>query len=108
MSEAREKFLEPIDNASKPATIAGLNFAVVVLFQNGSVLGGLALNPELAALLRSLLGIGGLLFLISAFAVFFFTIYPSRRGLWVTSSFSFLLGIVVTMVGLALTVVVLA
>ena len=100
MSEFTEKFIEPIENASKPATIAALNFAVVVLFPS---------TPGLVyTALKLLLGIGGLLFFLSSFAIFFFNIYPSRRVLWLTGSFSFLLGLVVTMAGLTLTVIELA
>jgi hypothetical protein len=102
MSDFNEKFIEPIENASKPATIAALNFAVVVLFPVGSI-------PEYLFLtLRLLLGVGGLLFLLSSFAIFFFSIYPSRRALWLTGSFAFLLGLIVTMAGLTLTVIELA
>ncbi len=100
LSDFKERFLEPIDNASKPATIAALNFAVVVLF--------IGQAKTIYIILRVLLGVGGLLFLLSAFAIFFFTIYPSRRALWLTGSFTFLLGLVLSMVGLALTVVTLA
>jgi hypothetical protein len=99
LSDFRERFIEPIDNASKPATIAALNFAAVVLLPS---------TGTFDIILRVLLGVGGLLFLLSAFAIFFFTIYPSRRGLWLTGSFSFLLGLVLSMTGLLLTVAALA
>jgi hypothetical protein len=101
MAEFKERFIDPIDYASKPATIAALNFAVVVLVPTQQ-------SDIFDAILKIILGVGGLLFLISAFAIFFFSIYPSKRGLWLTGSLSFLLGLVLTVVGLAASVVVFA
>jgi hypothetical protein len=89
------RFIEPIDNASKPATIATLNFAVVILIPTQNILD---------LVLRTLLGVGGLMLMLSSFAVFFFSVYPTRRRLWLVGALAFLIGLSATIVATALAV----
>jgi hypothetical protein len=80
MEEFEEKFIKPIVNASYPATLAALSLAVL---QIGPV------NEILKVTL--LLGAGT--FLISAFCVFFYCIYPTRKMLWTVGAIDFLVGL---------------
>jgi len=81
MEEFEEKFIKPIVNASYPATLAGLDLAVLQ-FSSSS---GLMLNYTLLA--------GAMGFLLSAFSVFSYTIYPTRKKLWTSSALSFIAGL---------------
>lgn len=80
--EFEEKFVKPIINASYPGTLAALSLAV---FQVGG--GGTLMSLKLALLL------GAMMFLLSAFFIFFYTIYPTRRKLWTGAALTFLLGL---------------
>jgi hypothetical protein len=80
--EFEEKFVKPIINASYPGTLAALSLAV---FQVGG--GGTLMGLKLALLL------GAMMFLLSAFFIFFYTIYPTRRKLWTGAAITFLLGL---------------
>jgi hypothetical protein len=81
MEEFEEKFIKPIVNASYPATLAGLDLAVLQ-FSSST---GIALNYTLLA--------GAMGFLLSAFSVFSYTIYPTRKKLWTSSALSFIAGL---------------
>jgi hypothetical protein len=74
--EFRERFIEPIINACWPGTLAGLAIA------------GLALSPT--RLLRTSLSLSAIGYLTSSFAVFFYSIYPSKRRIWSVAALSFL------------------
>ena len=92
-----KRHLEPIDNASKPAFIAGINFTIVVLLGN---------STSLETALRTILGVSGLLFLFSSLGVFFFTVYHTRRWLWLLSSLTFLAGLIASIFATAIVVTV--
>src|SRR6266566_4145253 len=81
MEEFEEKFIKPIVNASYPATLAGLDLAVLQF----SSAPGLMLNYTLLA--------GAMGFLLSAFSVFSYTFYPTRKKLWTSSALSFIAGL---------------
>jgi len=81
MEEFEEKFIKPIVNASYPATLAGLDLAVLQFSSSP----GLMLNYTLLA--------GAMGFLLSAFSVFSYTIYPTRKKLWTSSALSFIAGL---------------
>ncbi|HUI23053.1 MAG TPA: hypothetical protein VLY82_01520 [Nitrososphaerales archaeon] len=90
--EFREKFIQPIINACWPGTLAGLAIA------------GLALGPT--RLLRLSLALSAIGYLTSSFAVFFYTIYPSKRRLWSLAALSFLFALTASLfsvVALAIT-----
>ena len=86
MGEDIDKFLvEPITNAARPATLAGLSMTVLRFWQ------------EELMLLRITLTIGAIMFLLSSFLIFFYTIYPTRRILWMGTAITFLLGLICSM-----------
>lgn len=82
--EFEEKFIKPIINASYPGTLAGLSLAAA------QVVWGKADVPEY--ILRALL-LGAMMFLFSAFLIFFYSIYPTRKRLWTGTALTFLLGL---------------
>src|SRR2546426_9269014 len=78
MEEFEEKFIKPIVNACYPATLAGLDLAVLQFSSSP----GLTLNYTLLA--------GAIGFLLSAFLVFSYTIYPTKKKMWTSTALSFL------------------
>lgn len=81
-NDFEEKFIKPIINASYPGTLAALSLAVLQV-------GGI--NSALA--LRLVLLTAALSFLLSAFFIFFYSIYPARKKLWTLTAITFLLGL---------------
>ncbi len=81
MDELEEKFIKPIVNSSFPATLAGLDLAVLQF----------SANPGPALSITFLLGATG--FLLSSFSIFSYTIYPTRKKLWTSSALTFLVGL---------------
>jgi len=79
--EFQEKFIKPIINACYPGTLAGLDLAVLQI----------TLNVPLV--LRYVLLTGAFMFLLSAFSIFSYTIYPARKKVWTLSAIAFLLGL---------------
>ncbi len=88
MEEFEEKFIKPIINASYPGTLAALSLAVLQVT-------GIETSSFLSAraLLRYALLLASITFLLSAFSVFFYSIYPTRRTLWTSAAVAFLLGL---------------
>ena len=85
MEEFQEKFIKPIVNASYPATLAALSLTVLQV-------SGVSGEPTPFSLRVAFL-LGAAAFLLSAFSVFFYTIYPTRKALWTTAAVSFLIGL---------------
>ncbi|MEM3458125.1 MAG: hypothetical protein QXN36_04150 [Candidatus Bathyarchaeia archaeon] len=83
MAEELEKYIRPIRNASSPGTLAALSLAALKI-------GGI----EFPIVLKLGLGLGAILFLLSAFFIFFYSIYPSSRKMWIGTAITFLLGLV--------------
>jgi len=79
--EFEEKFIKPIINASYPGTLAALSLAVLQISTNVNIT------------LKLVLLMGSMTFLLSAFFIFFYSIYPTRKKLWTTSAITFLLGL---------------
>jgi len=79
-----EKFIKPIINASYPGTLAGLSLAVL------QVTAGTGDPPPG---LEIVLVIGAMMFLFSAFFIFFYSIYPTRKKLWTGTAITFLFGL---------------
>ncbi len=92
--EFEERFIKPIINASYPGTLAGLGLAAL------SVTGARSLILTLS------LASGALLLLLSAFFLFFYTVYPTRRRYWTGSALSFLMGLVASIVSVIILVIV--
>lgn len=84
--ELEEKFIKPIVNAAYPATLAGLDLAVLQF----------SMNPHPA--LKYNLLVGAASFLISAFSIFSYTIYPSRKRIWTVTALTFLSGLVCSII----------
>jgi vacuolar-type H+-ATPase subunit I/STV1 len=76
-----EKFLKPIINACAPGTLAALSLAV------------LQINYKIVYALKMVLLIGSLTFTLSAFFIFLYTIYPTRKKLWTLTAIAFLSGL---------------
>jgi hypothetical protein len=81
MSREYESFVEPIINAARPGTLATLSMTVLKFSSN---------DPWI---LQVLLSIGAIMFLLSSFFIFFYTIYSKRRILWTGTAVTFLLGL---------------
>ena len=80
--EFEEMFIKPIINASYPGTLAALSLAVLQF-------GGTTINIALKLVLL----MDAMTFLLSAFFIFFYSIYPTRKKLWTVSAITFLLGL---------------
>jgi ascorbate-specific PTS system EIIC-type component UlaA len=81
LEEFEEKFLKPIINACAPGTLAALSLAV------------LQITLSIPAGLKIILLTGSLTFTLSAFFIFFYTIYPTRKKLWTLTAITFLSGL---------------
>jgi hypothetical protein len=75
-----EKLIKPIINASYPGTLAGLALAALAI-------------GVMPWFLRVILTTAALSFLLSAFFIFFYSIYPARKRLWTLAAITFLLGL---------------
>jgi len=76
-----EKFIKPIINACYPGTLAGL---VLAVFQ---------ITTNYPTYLKVDLLNGALAFTLSALFMFFYTIYPARKGLWTLAAVTFIFGL---------------
>jgi len=94
MEEFEEKFIKPIVNASYPGTLAALNLTVLQIT-------GLTSTPTPFSLKTTLL-LGATTFLLSAFSIFFYSIYPTRKKLWTSTAIMFLIGLFCSIVSVLL------
>ncbi|MGA3192119.1 MAG: hypothetical protein ABSD73_06355 [Candidatus Bathyarchaeia archaeon] len=85
MEEFEEKFIKPIVNASYPGTLAALSLAVLQVT-------GLH-GEQIPSTLKYTLLVGAVTFLLSAFSIFFYSIYPTRKKLWTSAAVMFLVGL---------------
>lgn len=81
MGEEFEKLVRPIRNASAPGTLAALSLAALKI-------------GEFPPALKLGFVLGAIMFLLSAFFIFFYSIYPTRRKLWTGTAITFLLGLI--------------
>jgi hypothetical protein len=88
MEEFEEKFIKPIVNASYPATLAALSLAVLQLAYAGISPTSNIFGPLKYGLLSA-----AATFLLSAFSIFFYSIYPTRKRLWTAAAITFLAGL---------------
>ena len=88
-------FIKPIVNAAYPGTLAGLDLAVIQLTEPSgcATIPGVLIPPPWTHALGLVLALGSIAFLVSAFAIFFHTVYPSRRKYWTIGALTFLLGL---------------
>jgi hypothetical protein len=80
VGEEFETLIKPIRDASAPGTLAALCMAALKI---GDIPTGLRMG----------LLLGAIMFLSSAFFIFFYSIYPTRRTLWTSAAVAFLLGL---------------
>jgi len=85
MEEFEAKFIKPIVNASYPGTLAALSLTVLQVT-------GLH-DSQAPFVLKFTLLLGAATFLLSAFSIFFYSIYPTRRKLWTAAAMMFLVGL---------------
>ncbi len=90
--EFEERFIKPIINASYPATLAGLGLTA------------LSITGARSLLLTISLASGALLFLLSAFFLFSYTVLPTRRRYWTGAALTFLLGLVASIISVIILV----
>ncbi len=81
MEDFEEKLIKPIINASYPGTLAALSLAVLQITLN------------IPLILRIVLLTAAFMFLLSAFSIFFYSIYPARKKLWTLTAITFLTGL---------------
>jgi len=91
MEDFEEKFIKPIVNASYPGTLAALSLTVLQVTGE---------RPPLT--LKIALSLGAAMFLVSAFSIFFYSIYPTRKKLWTTTALTFLVGLLCSIVSVFL------
>ncbi len=92
-NEFEERFIKPIINASYPGTLAGLGLTALSII-------GTSRSVYLTVSLAS----GALLFLLSALFIFFYTVLPTRRRFWTGAAFTFLLGLLASIVSVVILV----
>jgi len=90
MQEFEEKFVRPIVNACYPGTLAGLSLTV------------LSITPNIPEDEKIVLLTASLTFTLSAFLIFFYTIYPTRKRLWTLTAIAFLSGLFCSLLAAAL------
>jgi len=95
MEEFEEKFIKPIVNASYPGTLAALNLTVLQVT-------GLSGAEQTPLSLKFALLLGATTFLLSAFSIFFYSIYPTRKKLWTSTAIMFLIGLFCSIVSVML------
>ena len=79
--EYDQRYVEPIINASRPGTLAALSMSILKFSLDDPVI------------LQLTLTVGAMMFLMTSFFIFFYTIYPTRRFLWTGTSLCFLTGL---------------
>ena len=84
MEDFEAKFLKPLQSASYPAALAALSLSATVVTNIAT--------PSPVYLKLGLL-LAATSFLLSAYSIFFYRVYPSKRGLWIAASVLYLLGL---------------
>lgn len=85
--EFERKFIRPIINASNPGTLAALNPTALQVT-----------GTETITVITILIALGSMLFIVSAFSIFFYTLYPTKGMLWTSTALSFLAGLTCSLV----------
>lgn len=93
--EFEKKFIKPIIHASYPATLAALNLTALQVT-----------TIDVSWAIKFLLSFGSILFLLSSFSIFFYTIYPTKRRLWTITAISFLLGLICSFIAVIIILII--
>lgn len=80
-NRVRGSLVEPINNATRPGTLASLSIAI------------LKFSSDDPFIFRLMLIAGAIMFLLSSFFIFFATLYPTRGKLWTLTASTFLIGL---------------
>jgi hypothetical protein len=88
--EKEGKRLKPIINACYPGTLTGLALAV------------LQVTGRTNLILKFTLSLTALLFLLSTFFIFFYTLYHRRNWLWTCTATTFIMGLIGSLVAVIL------
>lgn len=95
MSEVDEdRLIKPIVNSAYPGTLATLSLAVLEI-----------VGKEAPLVLRLILSVSAIMFVLCAFLIFFYTIYPRRRVLWASSAITFIVGLTTSLLAIIVLVV---
>lgn len=94
----QERFIRPIINASYPGTLGALSLTVYRIIE-------LRGEPVPLALKNTLL-LGATAFLLAAFCIFFYSLYPTRSRFWSATAILFLAGLCLTITSVLLLFVV--
>ena len=93
MDDLEERFIKPIINASYPGTLAALDLAVLQVT---------GFSGAIPVALKLTLLTGAAAFLLSAFSIFSYSIYPTRKKLWTSTALMFLVGLVCSILAVSL------
>lgn len=77
-----DRLIKPIVNACYPGTLAGLSLTALQI-----------VGKEAVPIIRLILSLNSMMFVLSAFFIFFYTIYPERTKLWRISASTFIAGL---------------
>lgn len=94
--EVEERYMKPIVNACFPGMLAALNLAVFGIID-------IRHTPPLISRISVLFGT--IAFVLSSFAIFFYGMYPTRKGLWTATALLFLMGLVSSLAAVVMLVV---
>ena len=81
-----ERLTKPLINAAYPGALASLSLAVLQMVKETGHL-----------ILIILLSLDAILFIVCAFFLFFYTIYPWKKRLWTVSAITFLSGLILSL-----------
>jgi len=94
MEEDEQNLITPIINASYPGTLAALSLAILQVT-------GLS-GQQTPFSLKIVLLLGATAFLLSAFSIFFYSIYSTKKWLWTITAMSFIAGLMGSTVSVVL------
>jgi hypothetical protein len=80
-NRVRSSLVEPINNATRPGTLASLSIAI------------LKFSSDDPFIFQLMLVAGAIMFLLSSFFIFFATLYPTKGKLWTLTASTFLIGL---------------
>ena len=83
--DTKREFIKPIENATYPGTLAALSLAELQVS-----------GKDIWFVLKWVLSLGAIMFLASAFFIFFYSIYPTKRYLWIGTASTFIVGLIFT------------
>lgn len=87
MREVEDRLIKPIINACYPGTLAGLSLAALQI-----------VGQEAFFAIRLILSLNTTMFILSAFFIFFYTIYVDKRKLWTIAASTFIIGLTTSLI----------